>query len=230
VMVDSAKSFDTVSVGWAWRAPDGSIRVDAHVWSVRAGVPAHEYVDDYYVAGEHVAERFIHQVLAERFRVREVVADPNYFGGELKRLGLRFLTAELVPQGSWMRSYIQEFHRALSPQSPNRLVLDRRNAVLREHIYGVAGAKTIDGYYVIQKLREANPIDACIAVIGAFGRALNSRRHSDGDGFDVVELGHATEELEDDLDEADLIRRRREAEQEELEPGDLDDEDDDLDD
>jgi phage terminase large subunit-like protein len=226
VMVDASKTFDTTSVAWAWRGPDGEIRVDAYVWSVRAGAPAHEYVDDFYVAGEHVAERFIHQELAERFRVREVVADPNYFGGELKRLGLRFLTAELVPNGSWMRSYIMEFHRALSPASPNRLEFDVNNSVLREHIDGVAGAKSIDGYWVIQKLREANPIDGCVAAIGAFGRCLNAVRRS-GLGFHIADLGVDDETDEDEIDEAALIRQRREREREAAE---LDDDEDDWED
>lgn len=225
VMVDAAHTYDTCAVGWAWLGPDGRVHVDAHIWSVRAGAPAHEYVEDFYDGDEHRCEKFIHQELATRYRVREVVADPNYFGAELRRLGKRFVAAPLFPQSNEMREYVQEFHRALSPASPNRIVHDGKNRQLREHVDGVAGSKTMDGYYQIRKLNEPNPIDGCVAVIGALGRALTAVRLGTG-GFQVVDLGSDLDEDEDFEDEAALIAARRRQElEDELEPGDLDDDD-----
>jgi hypothetical protein len=100
--------------------PDGRIVVRCHVWSVRADAPAHEHVDDFYDDdAEHLAEKFILE-LGERYKIREVVADPNYFGTELRRLGRRFTTAPLFPQSKEMTEYVQEFYRLVEAARRSR--------------------------------------------------------------------------------------------------------------
>jgi phage terminase large subunit-like protein len=177
VAVDAAHSYDTTVVSWAWQAADGRVYVRARVFSVRDDAPAHEYVDDFYDADSdlHVAERFILQELAPRFRVQEVVGDPNYFGRELARLGRRFETAPIFPQSNDMREYVQRFYQDAHEQ---RIVdvSPEGDRVLRDHVDGVEGRKTGDGYWQIKKLLEANPIDAAVAAIMATGRCTVDRR------------------------------------------------------
>lgn len=169
VAVDAAHTYDTVAVAWAWVAPDGRIVVRAKVWSVRDDAPAHEYVEDFYDEENdlrHVAELYVHW-LGERYRIREIVFDPNYFGTEGRRLGRRFRTAPLFPQSNDMRRYVQEFYRDVAS---GRIAHDG-DEVVAQHVGAIEGQKTSDGYWQIKKLNNARPIDAGVAEIMASGRA-----------------------------------------------------------
>jgi phage terminase large subunit-like protein len=164
--VDVAHSYDTTAVAWAWRAPDGRIVVRCKVWTVREGAPAHEKVDDFYDADAiHVAEKFILE-LGTRYRVREVVADPNYFGTELRRLGLRFTTAAMFPQSKEMTESVQEFFRLVGARG----IAHDGDRVQGLHLAAIAGKKDSNGYWRIRKLENSNPMDAGTATIIAVGR------------------------------------------------------------
>lgn len=182
VAVDAAESYDTTAVCWAWKDPDSDrIVIRCRVWSVRDKAPAHEYVPDFYDSGRdaHVAELFIYH-LAERYRIKEIVADPNYFRTELRRLARRFRTAPMYPQSKEMREAIQEFHRGIVERHD---IAHDGDKVLRDHVDGVAGTKTIDGYWAIYKGKNPNPIDGCTAAIMAYSRA--ARAAAGADTFDV---------------------------------------------
>lgn len=172
VGVDVAHSYDTTAVAWAWVAPDGRIVVRARVWSVRpAPIPAHEHVDSYYSdkpgkEDEHLAELFIYS-LGERFKIREVVADPHYFGAELRRLGRRYKTAPLFPQSNEMTDYVQGFWRAVDAKA----IAHDGDRVLSAHVAAIEGMKDSNGYWRIKKLDQPNPMDAGTGIIIAIGRA-----------------------------------------------------------
>jgi phage terminase large subunit-like protein len=170
VAVDAAHSYDTTAVAWAWYSEKlGKVVTRCRIFSVRPReqAPAHEYVTDFYDASGnvHVAERFIHQ-LAEKYRVREVVGDPNYFGGELARLGKRFLTAPVYPQSKEMREYVQRFYRDVNGE---RIVSDG-DPVVTAHVEAIAGEKSSDGYWSIRKLQQSDPMDGGTALIIVNGR------------------------------------------------------------
>jgi len=176
VAVDAAHSYDTTAVSWAWFSPElQKVVIRCHIFSVRAAAPAHVYVDDFYDAlgNEHVAERFIHELAdVHGLRVREVVGDPNYFGGELARLGQRFLTAPVYPQSNDMRDYVQRFYRDVHA---GRIVTDG-DLVTTEHVEAIVGDKTSDGYWAIKKRNQSEPMDGGTAEIIANGRAQPDRQ------------------------------------------------------
>jgi phage terminase large subunit-like protein len=134
VAVDAAHSYDTTAVAWSWFSPELQKTVTrCRIFSVRDQAPAHVHVDDFYDAkgNEHVAEKFIHELAdVHGLRVREVVGDPNYFGGELARLGERFLTAPIYPQSNDMRDYVQRFYRDVHA---GRIVTDGDH-IVTEHV------------------------------------------------------------------------------------------------
>lgn len=168
VGVDVAHSYDTTAVAWAWRAPDGRIVVRVYVWSRRPNAPAHEHVEDFYDDDAvHVAETKILE-LGKRYKIREVVADPNYFGTELRRLGRRFTTAPLFPQDQQMTEYVQEFYRHVDSGHAIAHDGDRVQSI---HLANIGGKKDSNGYWRIRKLNDPNPMDAGTATIIAVGRA-----------------------------------------------------------
>jgi phage terminase large subunit-like protein len=173
VGVDIAHSYDTSSVAWAWRRQDGRIVVESKVWSIRRNVPAHEYVDDFYVQTgpdtvEHVAEIFIRDELALKYRILEIVGDPNYFGSELRRLALRFNTSPIFPSSNPMREAVQEFYRLAEAKG----IAEKGDPVVAQHVAGIAGRKNQDGYWVLKKLWTPHPIDGGISSIIAVSRVV----------------------------------------------------------
>jgi len=86
VGVDAAISHDCIAAAWAWRAPDSSIHVRVHVWSVRPNVSHHSFVPGGRMIGEDTAEPFVRDVLAKNYRVRSVAYDPRYFETEATHL------------------------------------------------------------------------------------------------------------------------------------------------
>lgn len=177
VAVDAAHSYDTTAVTWAWYSTElEKIVTRRHVFSVRPNVPAHTFVDDFYDAAgnEHVAERLIHELAdVHGYRVREVVGDPNYFGGELARLGQRFLTAPLFPWANEMRDYVQRYYRDVNA---GRIVTDG-DPIGIAHVEAVVAEKSADGYWTIKRRNQPEPIDACTAEIIANGRAQPDRHN-----------------------------------------------------
>jgi phage terminase large subunit-like protein len=183
VTVDAAHSYDTTSVTWGWYSAElGKVVTRSRVFSVRAAAPAHVYVPEFYDAsGErHVAELFIHELAdVHGFRVREVVGDPNYFGGELARLGKRFLTAPIYPQSKEMREYVQLFYRDVAARS----IVHDGDSVVTAHVEAIAGQKDSNGYWSIRKLNQSEPMDAGTSTIIMNGRVPREKRTTPGFAF-----------------------------------------------
>jgi phage terminase large subunit-like protein len=178
VAVDAAHTIDSTAVSWAWRAPDGRVVVRAKVWSLRPSAPAHVHVRGGSLDNETLVEPFIHG-LGGRYRVREVVFDPNFFGTEGRHLAHRFHTAPIFPQSNEMRLCVQEFYKAVVGRrlDDDLEVVGARLAhngdpILAAHVENIEGQKTVDGYWVIRKLNQSSPIDAGTSTIMAVGRAL----------------------------------------------------------
>jgi phage terminase large subunit-like protein len=176
VAVDAAHTYDTTAVSYSWFDTDlQKVVTRCKIFSVRADAPAHVYVDDFYdAAGDtHVAETFIHELAdVHKLRVREVVGDPNYFGRELARLGQRFLTAPVYPQSVEMRDYVQRFYRDVHGA---RIVTDG-DPIVTAHIENIVGEKSSDGYWVIKKRNNPEPMDGGTATIISNGRAQPDRQ------------------------------------------------------
>lgn len=176
VAVDAAHSYDTTAVSWSWFSSELQKVVSrCRIFSVRADAPAHVYVDDFYDAAgdKHVAETFIHELAdRRRLRVREVVGDPNYFGRELARLGQRFLTAPVYPQSVEMRDYVQRFYRDV----PGGRIVTDGDRIVTAHVEAIVGEKSSDGYWVIKKRNQSEPMDGGTATIISNGRAQPDRQ------------------------------------------------------
>lgn len=218
VAVDAAHSYDTTAVSWSWVAPDGRVVTRSRIFSVRAAAPAHVYVPSFLDAtGErHVAELFIHSLAdVHGLRVREVVADPNYFGDPLARLGRRFLTAPIFPQSKEMREHVQRFYRDVHGK---RIVHDG-DRVLAAHVEAIAGEKTSDGYWTIHKLHQSEPMDGGTSTIISNGRAHVDRREDESiynrRDVRVIEGDHEDEDIEIS-DEGAMIRERVRQQREQL--------------
>jgi phage terminase large subunit-like protein len=190
VGVDAAHSYDTTAVSWSWVDPaTGRVVTRCRIFSVRKQVPAHVYVDKFYNprTNEHVAERFIHELAdVHGFRVREVVADPTFFGGELARLGLRFLTAPIYPWAKEMREYVQRFYRDVA----GRQMVTDGDPIVTAHVEAIQGEKSSQGYWTITALHQSEPIDGGIATMISNGRARIDRSEiSVYDSRDLVVAG-----------------------------------------
>jgi len=176
VAVDAAHTYDTTAVSWSWFDPGlGKVVTRCKIFSVRPAAPAHVYVDDFYDAAgdKHVAETFIHELAdVHGFRVREVVGDPNYFGRELARLGQRFLTAPVYPQSMDMRDYVQRFYRDVHAKA----IVTDGDPIVTAHVENIVGEKSSDGYWVIKKRNNPEPMDGGTATIISNGRAQPDRQ------------------------------------------------------
>lgn len=165
VMIDGAYVHDCTAVAWAWQAPDGRKVVRAHAWSPRPGVPAHVHVDG-PLDNEQLVEPFVH-ALGDVYQVQEVVGDPRFLNTVLPHLGRRFKTAALEPVSKQMKEYVGLFYQDVETQK----VAHDGDEVLAAHVAAVSGTPTPDGLWHIRKSHQSSPIDSCVAVIGANGRA-----------------------------------------------------------
>src|SRR5207342_1107432 len=77
VGVDASWTNDATAVAVAHKLEDGRVVLRCHVWSALAGTEAHTHVYggriDFGAVEDYIAS------LAQRYRVREVVFDPDFF-------------------------------------------------------------------------------------------------------------------------------------------------------
>ena len=59
VGADAAITHDTSAVGWAWRDPEGHVRIRCRVWSVREGIAYHDLVDGGRLDNEDHLEPYV---------------------------------------------------------------------------------------------------------------------------------------------------------------------------
>ncbi len=159
VGIDAARSFDTTTVAWAWRAPDGRRVLRSHVWSVRQQHPHHTFVPGGELVNEELVEPYIEQ-LAAMYRVREIGFDPRFFSAEARHLSNQgFNVVELYPQSAPMGDAVTAFEKAALD---GQLSHDG-DQVLAAHIDAVDAVRTDGGTKIRRTGRRA--IDAAVACV-----------------------------------------------------------------
>jgi phage terminase large subunit-like protein len=217
VGVDVGQYHDTTAVSWAYKQPDSEIViVRTHVWSVLPDLPHDSYVPGGRMQLALVGEYL--KLLAERYRVAEIVFDPALFAAEADRLAEEGLPLFMLGQGTTaMNEAYQLFYQGCREAH----VAHNGDKVLSAHIEAAAADMTERGWKV-RKLKSTNVIDACTAAVMAHYRARRSDAPSIYERQGLFLLGGA---LGDDPDK-DSLR----FDPDDLEPGELDDEDEDDDD
>lgn len=166
VAVDASISHDSTAVAWTTRLADGRVAGWAHVWSARAESPADELVEGGRIRFGAV-EAFITDVLAKRYRVREVVYDPQFFEQSAQNLSdAGLLVAPMVQSSGMMRGAEQAFHDAVLEQR----FAHSGAAVLRAHVAATVAERS-NGGWKIRKAKQSAVIDATVAMVMAHDRA-----------------------------------------------------------
>ena len=179
VSVDASFSHDSTAV--AWCSTDGSVVGGmAHVWSARAGSPAHEFVEGGQIRMDPVVA-FISDVLHKRWRVAEIVYDPKFFDQPAQHLSdLGFMVAAMYQGSVVMRGAEQVFHDAVMEQKFKH----GGDPVLSAHVAATVAERT-EGGWKIRKVKNTAVIDATVAMVMAHDRAARVERF-DGNLFEVL--------------------------------------------
>lgn len=180
VAIDAAYSGDTTAVVFAWRASNGRIHLKAHVWSVLPANPAHEHVRDSVLHNEELVEPYIHE-LARKYKVREIVFDPNYFVTEANHLARAgFTIAPIFPGSNDMKDAVRSFRKGVDEAT----WAHDGDLVLANHLGNCVGVTSQLGTKEFEKIDKAPGgsfrIDAATAAVMAGWRCLISRP----DGFE----------------------------------------------
>jgi excisionase family DNA binding protein len=162
---DAAITHDTSAVGWAWRDPEGRIRIRSRVWSVRPGIAFHEFVSGGRLDNEDHLEPFVSQVLTRRYRVGIFGYDPRYLETEAKHLSEAGLpVVDVAPSSATMADAIQAFWQGLVEGK----VRHDGDQVLAAHVANTAGKRVPRGHGEAWKLSSIStelPKDALVAVV-----------------------------------------------------------------
>lgn len=173
VAVDAASVYDTTAVAWAGRLEDGRVLVRVRVWSARLDVPHHVSMPGGRIDNE-LAFRFIVEELADRYRVREVVADPRFFDVFLSWLTEAGVTAaELTQNSGAMRDAEQHWYEACVTGT----VAHDGDRVFASHVHAAAAVRAESGWKVL-KLQASQPIDALTAAMMARERCARAPREA----------------------------------------------------
>lgn len=171
VGVDASQTHDCTSVSWAWRDPeDGKVVVKSHIWRVDTfpEVAAHDEMFEridlrevgYWIVG----------VLAEKYRIKELVYDPRFFdviAMGLKEAGIK--CAPIAQNSAQMADAYQSFYIGAKE---GRIVHDG-DPVLAEHIESTLAVKMERGWK-LSKLGDKR-IDGTISTCIAYWRAAISK-------------------------------------------------------
>lgn len=164
VGVDVSLHEDCSAVSWAWPMPDGRVAVDTHVWAARPDVAADTFVSD--DIDPRLLEDFITDVLAKRFRVREVVYDPALFTRSAKELGRGLKVAPVAQQSGLMAEAYQTWYSAANSAK----IAHAGGATLGAHVTNAVAEMTDRGWRV-RKTKQNRKIDALVASVIAHWRA-----------------------------------------------------------
>jgi phage terminase large subunit-like protein len=166
VGVDASWTNDATAVALAHRLEDGRVAIRARVWSALEETPAHVQVPGGRIDFEAVEEHVL--ALAERYRVREVVFDPDYFARSAELLGARGLLVAPIDQRSrQMREAYGQFYEAVGAGQ----VVHDGDPILAQHV--IAAAATLDdfGSWKVRKAKQSRKIDGLVASVIAYSRA-----------------------------------------------------------
>ena len=126
--MDGSRTFDTTVVAWAEPREDGTIAVDACVFSVRAHVAHHVLHEGGKIDFEDVEEFTIDRF--ELYDVREVAYDPRYLERSVELVDQRLpesLIFPVEPSSRLMRDALQTFYRVVSAASATRSAASARS-------------------------------------------------------------------------------------------------------
>jgi phage terminase large subunit-like protein len=167
VGIDMSLSEDCSAVSWAWPRGEGEVVVEAYVWAARPDVAADEYVAGGEIDPREV-ELFITDVLAKRYRVREIAYDPALFSRsayELKDKG--FTVAPVAQQSGMMAEAWKTLYSAVNNKTVRH---DPKQRVLAAHVTNAVAEMTDRGWRV-RKSKNSRKIDALVACTIAHWRA-----------------------------------------------------------
>jgi len=168
--VDASWTNDATAVSVAHRLRDDRVVLRCHVWSALEETAAHSRVPggriDFTAVEDYILE------LAHRYRVREVVFDPDFFARSSELLAERGLTVAPIDQRSKaMREAYSQFYEAVGA----RQIVHNGDAVLASHV--ISAAATLDEYgsWRIKKVKQSRKIDGLVASVIAYSRAAREQ-------------------------------------------------------
>jgi phage terminase large subunit-like protein len=172
VAVDVGITHDTCCVSWSWK-DGGKTVTEQCVFSPRREVAHHVFMP----GGEvliSIVEEFIVEVLAKRYKVREVAYDPRFFIETAQRLSqLGFMTVEFPTQGQVMLDALQAYY----VDAHEKRAQHGGDPIFLAHAAAAAAVKTDRGWRV-SKIKSSRPIDALIATVMSHARASAGSRES----------------------------------------------------
>lgn len=181
VGVDVGIVNDTTAVAVAHKLEDGRVVVRAKVWAARDGAVADVVMPggrvDLTVIEDHV------RAIAEKYTVREVVADPRFFERSMQVLADEGLTVAPIDQAS---RRMLEAYSGFYTACREELVTHDGSQVLSRHVESTNATMTERGWK-ISRLRN-HRIDACVAAVMAHYRASRSQAESYLLSWDDVEV------------------------------------------
>jgi phage terminase large subunit-like protein len=181
VGVDVGIVNDTTAVAVAYKLEDGRVVLRAKVWAARDGAVADVVLPggrvDLTVIEDHV------RAIAEKYQVREVVADPRFFERSLQVLADEGLTVAPIDQAS---RRMLEAYSGFYTACREGLVTHDGSQVLSRHVESTNATMTERGWK-ISRLRN-HRIDACVASVMAHSRASRSHNNSYVLSWDDIEV------------------------------------------
>ncbi|HEX5468775.1 MAG TPA: terminase TerL endonuclease subunit, partial [Gaiellaceae bacterium] len=167
--LDGSRTFDTTVVAWAARRADGTIDVDANVFSVRKDAPHHVFHE-----GGRIDFEDVEQFTLERFEVldvREAAYDPRYLERSVEIIDKRLPDKAVIavePHSAPMREALQTLDRL----TRERRIRHRGDPVIAAHFANATVERGDRGEIRrVRKLDRNRPIDAVPALALAVWRA-----------------------------------------------------------
>jgi phage terminase large subunit-like protein len=173
---DGSRTFDTTVVAWAQQRENGTIAVDACVFSVREQVAHHVLHEGGRIDFEDVENFLIDRF--ELYDVLEVAYDPRYLERSVElveRLWEGFIFP-VEPSSRHMRDALQTFYRLVH----EGVLRHDGDEVLAAHLANCAVERGHrDEIRRVRKIDERRPIDAVPAMALAAWRATQAAERSD---------------------------------------------------
>lgn len=167
VMIDGSFRYDTTAVAWAsLDASDNRCDVSCHVFSARHDAPHHTLCPGGEIDFEAV-ETF---VIAMGRRVREIAFDPRFMARTAQILAEKMPWAAVFPiepQSGHMADAVAALRKGVIEGTPRHT----NDPVLNAHVAACVVKDTPRGLLLDKRLTP-RPIDGCVAVVGAYWRAM----------------------------------------------------------
>jgi phage terminase large subunit-like protein len=175
--LDGSRTFDTTVVAWAEQREDGTIAVDACVFSVREHVAHHVLHEGGRIDFEDVEAFTIDRF--ELYDVAEVAYDPRYLERSAELISSRLWDGFIFPvepSSKHMRDALQTFYRLVHEGT----LRHDGDPVIAAHLANCAVERGHrDEIRRVRKIDAAKPIDAVPAMALAVWRATQAAEKSD---------------------------------------------------